>query len=152
MPLFIRVPGMNPVRIEEPVGLVDVMPTILECLGIEAPRGLTGRSLVPLLRGQRRDAPAAVVSGFMDGWRTAVSGRYKLVQRTVAKGTLFDLEADPREARDLAAERPITLRHMRGLLGLALAGQDHREEAHRARSTTLDDRTKAQLRALGYAN
>ncbi|MBX3251785.1 MAG: sulfatase-like hydrolase/transferase [Myxococcales bacterium] len=149
VPFVVRVPGIeSPVRVAEPVGLVDVVPTVLDALGREVPSELPGRSLLPLLRGEVSDAPRVNVSGFMDGWRAVIAGRYKLIQRTHRRWTLFDLEADPGETRDLAAERPHTVRYLRGLLGLSLRGAT--AGRHRAERTEIDPETDAQLRALGY--
>jgi N-sulfoglucosamine sulfohydrolase len=54
-PVLIRVPGMKEAR-ERPelVSSVDVMPSVLELLGVTAPPGLDGRSWVPLLKGERQ--------------------------------------------------------------------------------------------------
>jgi len=152
VPLLVRVPGLvdaPPVR--EPVGLVDVMPTVLEALGVEPPQGIDGRSFLPLLRGETETAPRVVVSGFMNGWRTAVAGKYKIVQRTDAQVSLYDLDADPGETHDLAPESRVAVRYLRGLLGLALAGQLGAAGAvHRGERAVIDAETEAQLRALGY--
>ncbi len=123
VPFVMRVPGIDePVRVTEPAGLVDVMPTVLDALGREIPESLAGRSLLPLLRGIPSDAPRPNVAGFMEGWRAVTVGRYKLIQRTHRRWMLFDLVSDPEEHQDLAAERPLTVRYLRGLLGLALRG------------------------------
>jgi len=149
VPLLVRIPGLTDGRrpVPDAVGLVDVMPTVLDVLGRPIPEDVDGRSLLPLLRGAGSPAPRVSVSGFMYGWRTALVGRYKLVQRTESRAMLFDLEADPGEEDDLSERRPLVLRHVRGLLGLALAGEGH---AHRPESTEIDPETEAQLRALGY--
>ncbi len=52
-PVLLRWPGMGPPqRREEFVSSVDLMPTLLEVLGVPAPAGLDGRSWLPLLRGE----------------------------------------------------------------------------------------------------
>ncbi len=152
VPFVIRIPGLTGSlsRIEDPAGLVDIAPTILDALGRSVPEAMTGRSLLPLLRGEVPDAPRATISGFMNGWRTIVVGRYKLIQRTSARMMLYDLEADPGETTDLAPDRPLTVRYLRGLLGLTLAGAAAGAPAHRAEETVIDAETEAQLRALGY--
>jgi arylsulfatase A-like enzyme len=149
VPLVIRIPGLDSSgsRIARAVGLVDVAPTILDVLGKPIPEAMSGRSLLPLMRGQTESAPRPTVSGFMNGWRTIVVGRYKLIQRTASRMMLYDLEEDPDETRDLAADRPLTLRYLRGLLGLVLAGAHH---GHASERTEIDAETEAQLRALGY--
>ncbi len=153
VPLIVRLPGLEAktVRIPADVGLVDVVPTLLDILGEPAPGDLSGRSLLPLLLGGVPAAPRVTVSGFLSGWRTAVVGRMKLIQRTAAHAMLYDLGTDPHETQDIAAGHPIALRYLRGLLGLTLAGEDHpRHVAHHAEQTVIDPRTDAQLRAIGY--
>jgi hypothetical protein len=92
----------------------------------------------------------------MRGWRTVGVGNYKLVQRTLAHAFVYDVKSDPGETKDLAGERPIALRYLRGVLGLTLIEQgDDRGPArtarkHKAEKTAIDAKTEAQLRALGY--
>ncbi|MDH5491486.1 MAG: sulfatase, partial [Myxococcales bacterium] len=153
VPFVIRMPGLGRegARIPEAVGLVDLAPTILDALGLEIPEAMSGRSLLPLLRHESESGPRLTVAGFMEGWRALIVGRRKLIQRTEERMMLFDLEADPQEREDLAAERPLELRTLRGLLGLALAGSEGASmPAHRAERTQIDAETEAQLRALGY--
>lgn len=54
VPLFIYFPGVAPAgaTIEAPVFTGDLMPTILDLVGLPVPAGLDGRSLRPLLQGQ----------------------------------------------------------------------------------------------------
>jgi len=156
IPMFMRVPGIGATRVDEPMGLSDVVPTVLEALGQEIPEDLPGRSVLPELRHQDLSAPAFTISGFMENWRTIVIGRTKLIQRTTRAARIYDLETDPDEEHDLAAERPLAVRHTRGLLGLALAATDSRP--HRARSRArhepesiqIDAELEAHLEALGY--
>jgi hypothetical protein len=67
---------------------------------------------------------------------------------------LYDTRADPQETRDVAAERPITLGYVRGMLGLSLGQDSGRARGlpfvHTAKDTHIDANTERQLRALGY--
>src|SRR5690606_7413256 len=118
--------------------------------------GLSGRSLLPELYGRGPSAPPVTVSGFMDGWRTAVISELKLIQRTERRWMLYDLASDPGEQTDLAAERPVTTRYLRGQLGLALGASTQvtrgtpGKKQLKQENTTIDEETEAQLRALGY--
>lgn len=165
VPMIVRLPGTTPgaTHIPDAVGLIDVEPTVLEALGQRIPDGLAGRSFLPLLRGETPDAPRMTVSGFMDGWRTVVSGRFKLIHRTLERQMVYDLERDPHEQTDLGPEHPIAVRYLRGLLGLGLGAAEStpatapgaaprraRPQVHEQETTTIDPETEAQLRALGY--
>jgi choline-sulfatase len=153
IPMVIRVPGVttSPRQIHGSSGLVDIVPTVLDALGKPLPQGLSGRSLLPQLRGEHGDAPPVAVSGFMDDWRTIVIGDLKLIQRSEKHFMVYDLAADPREQRDLGSARPVTARYLRAQLGLALArSQVVASKAPKAQKTKIDAQTEAQLRALGY--
>jgi arylsulfatase A-like enzyme len=159
VPMILRLPGLteHKQRSTQAVGLVDVMPTLLEAIGQPVPEGLSGHSFLSELRGQGSSAPRAAVSGFMGAWRTIGMGRWKLTQRTADNLWLYDVEADPGETRDLAAERPIVLRYLRGMLGLSLDGQDEGSKktvaaakTHKSERVAIDKKTEAELRALGY--
>jgi arylsulfatase A-like enzyme len=158
VPLIVRVPGMTGggARVPDAVGLVDVMPTVLDALGEKIPDQLVGRSFLPALRGQSDAAPRAAVSGFFRAWRTLATGRLKLVQHGTERASLYDVQSDPGETKDLASEQPIALAYTRGLLGLTLAEDAGDDDALRAARnhegvrTTIDAKTEAQLKALGY--
>jgi hypothetical protein len=95
----------------------------------------------------------------MEHWRTVNVGRFKLVQRPGHASVLYDLQNDPSETRDVAADHPLVVGWLRGLLGTALdatrgAGAPSPTSPprtpHRAETTSIDAETAAQLRALGY--
>src|SRR5687768_677753 len=74
VPLIVRVPGMAPQRVETPVCQVDLLPTLMEALGYDAPANIQGASLLPLMRegdGSRGKPEEAEVvfewSGARDG-------------------------------------------------------------------------------------
>jgi arylsulfatase A-like enzyme len=54
VPMLLRLPGQRrPRRIARPVSQIDLVPTLLDLMGCEAPPHLQGRSLRPLLAGRR---------------------------------------------------------------------------------------------------
>jgi arylsulfatase A-like enzyme len=157
VPLMFRIPGVTEGNaiLRGNVGLVDVAPTILDALGLQVPDSMSGRSFLPELMGQGSRAPRASASGFMTGIRALAVGRLKLVQRGIEQVSLFDLEKDPGETKDIARTRPIALRYTRGLLGLQIADSTtptatRRTRSHAREKTKIDRETEAQLRALGY--
>ena len=54
VPLIVRAPRMAPSRVGEVVRLTDVMPTVLQLLGVPSP-STDGVSVVDLMTGRRRD-------------------------------------------------------------------------------------------------
>lgn len=92
-----------------PVGLQDVMPTFLDAAGAAIPDACTGRSLLPIIRGESsavREELHIEDSGTyesVDGYHALIGERYKYIwysQRDTEH--LFDLETDPNETADLA--------------------------------------------------
>ena len=120
---------------------VDLLPTMLDFAGLPIPRNLPGRSLMPLVLGKPvadwRDhvvvennmAQAGELNGFkprMEG-RMVRSERYKycVFSRGEQRESLMDMEADPGETVNLAADprhRDVLVQH-RGLL--ARFGEEH---------------------------
>jgi arylsulfatase A-like enzyme len=168
VPMIVRIPGLTEgkQRMPDNVSLVDVMPTLLDAVGMEKPDHLVGQSFYPELQGKGASAPRATVSGFMQSWRTLGIGAIKLIQRAPENMWLYDVGQDPGEKRDVAKERPLALRYARALLGVTLTESEngktygprdagkpadikkHRE--HKEEKTDIDPETEAQLRALGY--
>lgn len=102
---------------------LDVLPTLTRAAGValDAPRPLDGRALD--LAASAPDDGARPVFAIERGGqrRYAVLGpSLKLVATVDASGSfdgaLFDLAADPREERDLAAERPSDVAELRATL------------------------------------
>ena len=155
VPLVMRLPGVPPRRVEEPAQHVDVLPTLLAYLGIEAPP-TDGRDLLAARR--RGDPPLDVYTHLdVDGHRAAavIRGRFKLVlPQSPSQGTapmLFDLDADPGELEDLAADRPDIVERMLGLLAERnLAGEI--VSAEEIEDDQLDEDVRRRLRALGYVD
>ena len=57
VPLIVRAPGVAPRRIATPVSQIDVLPTLLDALGVAPPAHLQGSSLLPLMREGDRPSP-----------------------------------------------------------------------------------------------
>src|SRR5690606_29167309 len=128
-PLAIRAPALlAPGRMDTPVDLLDLAPTLADLLGLGAPKEWQGRSLVPVI-DDPQPPPNLVVSYLGDGSHAALLGNYKLILgpgRTVERQRLFDLGADPGELRDLRAEgsEGVALRMLRNALAWQLAYEE----------------------------
>jgi arylsulfatase len=94
-----------------PVGLQDVMPTLLDVAGATPPAAVTGRSVLPLMRGETagwRETLHGEHAGCYrpdDGMHYLVDGRTKYIWYSqTGRELLFDLDRDPQEMHDLAAD------------------------------------------------
>ncbi|MBW2260700.1 MAG: sulfatase [Deltaproteobacteria bacterium] len=95
--------------VDTPVSLVDIVPTLLDLLGLEVPADLSGLSLLPLMQGQSLPerplyAEVASQSGVK---RCIIEYPWKYIHDFGSvEGELYDLEADPAESRDLVDLEP----------------------------------------------
>ena len=113
VPLVFVAPGLRPRRIAEPVSHLDLVPTILPMLGVAAPRGLEGRSLVRTVReGARPPARTIILVAYpmydrFPALYAAVRGDHKLLtdRDGVATG-LYDWRHDPLEKDNLLDDAP----------------------------------------------
>jgi len=110
IPLMIYVPDGNPGVTDYPAALIDIMPTILDYVGADAPPGMSGESLMPVIRNP--DGPFDEKFIFID--RTALNhdvkscrlypytlirsgvGEYDFRDNRIHKGP-DDIVADPDE-------------------------------------------------------
>lgn len=143
----IKVPGLlawpskiqKPITIGEPVGLVDVVPTLCEAAGIAAPvdRALDGKSFLPLLTEGpfARDKPLFWFYFNRDPGAALRSGEWSLVARTTGfqpaghsfkpemmelvrsrsfdTFELFNLKTDPSQKNNLATQHPDKLAELK---------------------------------------
>jgi arylsulfatase A-like enzyme len=85
--------------------LLDVFPTLCKLAGAEPPGGLDGYDLSPLWRGQKRAVRGSLFLAYQDLMRAVLDGGWKLIRYPQLNYTqLFDLENDPQEMRNLAAD------------------------------------------------
>ncbi|MBM4245162.1 MAG: DUF229 domain-containing protein [Deltaproteobacteria bacterium] len=158
VPLIVHAPGRSPRRVADPVELVDVVPTVLDLLGLPPHPGAMGRSLASIVDGGTDEGLAgrvAFAEGTMpgSGWRTVVSRRHQLlhdVQRD--ESHLYDLEADPTEQVDIAAQQPALVGQLLTVLRERLAENERRNPGRPAEQRPIDEETRRQLRALGYVD
>ena len=146
IPLILHHPaGLPARRVDDAVEHIDLVPTILDHLGIESPTCVDGMSLLPAVRGQELAHPPLCMTnnnfGMNRGWR---SGRWKLIEHmshghlgaTPGSMELYDVVSDPYERTNLIA----THRKLAETL---------RDEMHAFVACMLDGRPDPQLT---YAN
>lgn len=125
VPLFVRYPRrfQAAARLEFPVSLTDLTPTLLALCEADIPPSLPGRNLAPLLLGETGEQPQSI---FVEGrlreagsWRMVVRGVNKLVvdRRQQVMG-LYNIGLDPYEMENQAADptQELTRDEMRAIL------------------------------------
>jgi len=174
VPLIIRLPdgsGAGAVVAEE-VSFLDIMPTVLDAVGVSRPHGLDGFSLMPELAGwpvkdidsearQRRqyqpDRPGHGV-GICEGDRFVAAQTRHWKALTTYPGVafpghdlwpaLFDLQADAAELAPLPPDDAMFRRLADAVERLVGNGRARRDSLTDA--TEVDATTRRQLEALGY--
>lgn len=174
VPLILFQPQLIPagVRITGRVETIDILPTILDLLGLPIPEQVEGRSLVPSLHGGelpekpayshlvrreaaedrdglRRADPIGEIALWQGSW-LFMHGDYS--PRHPAWDRLYDLDADPGEQIDVGGRHPGKVARFR-----QQCLEWYREQARRGKSwertykqVDLDAETERRLRALGY--
>ncbi len=159
VPLVISAPfsTMRGRRVGDSVRSADVMPTVLDLLGVPKPANdvIDGVSVAPLMAGAQAELgleayAEAVYPLHHFGWselRALRQGRYKVI--AAPRPELYDLQDDPTETRNLFPDRRA--------LGDLMLGRLAQMEAHfraslpaRSEAVEIDPDAKARLAALGY--
>ena len=132
VPLILRHSKFPPRKIKGFVQHVDIVPTVLDLLGISVDQHFDGLSLVPLLTGKRKSVRQTVyfedlkVRRLWSSWRSERSRgirtkKYKYIQVfgrealdsldikaecPLKREMLFDLEVDPKEENNIINRKP----------------------------------------------
>ena len=169
IPLVMRLPDRLPAgrAVSEAVESIDIAPTILSLLGLPRPERFEGDDLASRISAVAKggDDEAAAFSelgteifslrtrrwhyiynpkGFSSPADTALDTGHR-GWFWLAEEELYDLDADPREARNLAAKLPERARILRERLLAWMAGAPPNPP-----SPEIGRATRAELEALGY--
>ena len=95
--------NIDPGVCDEPVGLIDIYPTLAAVCGLVPPTGLEGESLAPLLSNpQDPDWERPVLTTLWQGVYTVRSERWRYTRYMDGTEELYDHSADPEEWTNLA--------------------------------------------------
>jgi arylsulfatase A-like enzyme len=139
VPFIARWPGkIAPGRVTDYLGYFpDVLPTVAEVTGAQAPPDIDGISLLPELIGEQAAGHKQEQHEYLyweiSGWTAIRQGNWRAVKPARADTwELYDLATDPSESKNLAAEQPQILAKL-----IALAEQAH-EPVQEGTFTTTD--------------
>ena len=161
IPFAARLPGVLACgnRIQQPVGLVDLLPSCCTYLGIECPETVFGESwLTTNSEPEKMNRRPTIVEGVggKPSHRAIVQGAYKLLWQPQAGPdgkitALFNLADDPHETHDLF-EQENAKQVQRLVAGLLQAGRGTVPEfiAPDKEYVPIDPAVQRRLKSLGY--
>lgn len=155
VPLVIRWPEHLPAghRVPHTVSLVDLLPTLLDCLEIEIPEAVQGRSLCGLIDGDETQVVPVLVEAVKKRpeYKAVVKGPWKLISYGEPDvRELYDLSGDPDEAHDVRHDHAVRVAALRSVLRKFKAANTALAAGVRTSETEVSPEEKAQLQALGY--
>jgi arylsulfatase A-like enzyme len=129
VPLFICGPGIPQGETAALTYLLDLFPTICDLAGTTVPEGLDGQSLKPVIEGKAEGVRDSLFFAYRDVQRAVRDERYKLIRYPQVNVTqLFDLQSDPDEMKNLAAD-PAQAERIKSLTAEIVRWQKHLGDA-----------------------
>jgi len=160
VPLIVKLPAQrDPDQVvKAQVRTIDILPTIVDWLGIPSPERLDGASLRPFFDGGRKDSVEQkdrTAFGETDyplrfGWAPLRSVRaqgFKFIE--APRPELYDLHADPGELANHYQQYDLTVQKFRGMLAEVKAKETATGSGTASQSAETQGSNDA-LKALGY--
>ncbi len=168
VPLLIKLPHASTgarqleKRVEHRVELVDVMPTILQAVGVAVPPDVQGESLLPIMKTRAAEANDAAAwrdrAAYAEtdypriafGWSALQSlrtGKYLFVQ--APRRELYDQSSDPKAEHNLASASTAVADTLASRIEAFRQKTGNKREAPKA---AVDPSAQENLAALGYVS
>ncbi len=136
VPLMIYTPSMKKMgELSYPVETLDLTATFLDYAGVSVPDYMDSKSMREYLEGKKEDPPRKFVTSGFYGWRAILDGKYKLITgfkeswmgrllnrkfpntyksktRLESPVSLYDLENDPIESKNIAEKNPVIVQKL----------------------------------------
>jgi choline-sulfatase len=140
-------------RVSARIRTLDIAPTVLDLAGLPPLPESQGVSLVPLIAGEALPEPLVGYGESIEAYtsfrapilRFIRIGPWKYIHKPRAE--LYDVDRDPQESSNLAADQPERVLALRESLASLLRDAP---TAPSGAAAPVDPKTQAQLRALGY--
>lgn len=154
VPWIMRLPGgqFAGTIVSQPVGLVDLMPTLLDLLGVPVVGGLDGASVARFVRTPQSGGADVLYAETLYprlrfGWSELVSvrdARFKLLRGS--RPELFEYRSDADETANVADRFPDAVRRLEQIVSKVTAKQSRAPSPSRR----IDGDAATRLQALGY--
>ncbi len=162
VPLIIRpIGGVKSIRVQTPVAIFGLAPTLLEMAEIKPPKEMEASSLLPIAYGKDEGDYVFMESGYQLDFTLSVwAGKWKLIHipneidRLLMNGCeyeLYNLEEDPHELNNLYAIEPKVAAKLQQVLeAWSKPWVKHAYSAESITDVEIDEKTIQRLRSLGY--
>ena len=159
VPMIFKFPGaaaQDKLVVEEAANLADLLPTILDLVGVAQPGDLQGRSLVAAMRRKptgvgEADYAETYLPRIHFNWSELRGVRYRQYHFIDApRPELYDVVSDPHELKNLYSTQRAIANEMRRRLGQLIAQYTPAAAVKTAEATGLDPALMERLKSLGY--
>jgi arylsulfatase A-like enzyme len=165
IPLIVKFPNGEGagLRIDAPARQIDVLPTLLDYLGMEIPSSLDGRSLLPLLEPEETSGETPVETPVSLAYlllgeqhlESSTGRGYKLIRdlardRGGQQEELYRLTEDPGEKNDLSGTDLVASGFLRQTLEELRRDLRLRSRGVAPEKAVMSEELRRQLEALGY--
>jgi len=105
-PLIIFIPGMESKEINALAQGVDIIPTILDLVGIKTSKQAQGKSLLPIIKDEKEDIRKYAFSEGLSNLFSIRSKEWKYITNFKGNEELYNLKQDPGEKENLISTEP----------------------------------------------
>lgn len=155
VPMILRIPGIHEnKRIQDPVELVDIAPTLLSLTKNHLPNAMQGKTLLPLIEGKATmedryafsESYFAAIQLGISPLRSIQNKKFKLID--APRPELYDLKKDPTESENLASEKKAIVAELRQKLRQYQINYGNGDEKKEERIVSAEEAER--FAALGY--
>ncbi|MCD6353686.1 MAG: sulfatase, partial [Proteobacteria bacterium] len=153
---------LEPEKIDGLVASIDIMPTILNIVGLTHPANIQGKNILPIINGYQKELNTELYGEHVNHTQVMIRNKkWKLIKSLkdrqyherffIKSGNeeLYDLENDPDELNNVAKQHPLLVSQFTNKLENWL---NEKKPASVSDKKTMDEESREILRSLGYAN
>ncbi|MCP3930588.1 MAG: sulfatase-like hydrolase/transferase, partial [Bacteroidetes bacterium] len=159
VPLVIKMPnGTLRNEKDEIVQSIDILPTVLDVIGMEKPYNIHGQSLLPLMEGKQNDLKNFKFAFGQNNdlayirsqdWKLVVNLKH-IEEPTGDYDELFNIKEDPSELKNIKFEKFGKYEELRAILKEHLASLPDYTDINYQFAPNIDPATQERIKKTGY--